>query len=385
MGVELKASPAEVPVYNRLDLEITAGKGVEIESADGRRFIDFYGGHASALLGYGHPALLQALHTQAETLFFQTNAVHVAVRSRAHEALVGLAPPGLTKAFLVNSGAEANENALRLAFRATGRTRIVAIDGAFHGRTAAAAAVTEGSERWYGFPRTPYDVSFVEAEDEGALDAALEAGDAAAVIVEPVQGVEGARALSTTFLRHLRTATEQAGTLLIADEIQCGMGRTGKHFAVEWAGVEPDILTTAKGLAGGFPAGAVLIREEVAAHLGPGDLGTTFGGGPLASALIVAVAEEISRTGFLEHVQDMGRRIEDTCLVGPVRSIQGRGLLRGLRCDRPAREVVAELRERGILVGTSRDAAVVRLMPPLLIQPEHVARLAGALADLGTA
>jgi len=383
MGVEL-SSPSEVPVYRRLDLEIVEGSGVEVTAADGRTFVDFYGGHASALLGYGHPALLEALRRQSETLFFQTNLVRVPVRAHAHEALVSLAPDGLTRAFLVNSGAEANENALRLAFRTTGRSRIVALEGAFHGRTAAAAAATAGSSGWYGFPRTPFDVDFVPHDDPGPLEAHLKSGDVAAVILEPVQGVEGARALSASFLQAARALTEAHDTLLIADEIQCGMARTGKNFAIEWAGVLPDILTTAKGLAGGFPAGAVLMTERVSEILEPGDLGTTFGGGPLASALIVAVAGELTSEGFLQHVRAMGAEIESRCQVGPVRSIQGRGLLRGLRCDRPAKEIVAALRERGILAGTSKDPEVVRLMPPLTIEGSHVAQLASALADIGS-
>lgn len=385
MGMELKDSPAELAVYRRLDLEIVAGEGVEVIASDGARFIDFYGGHATALLGYGHPALLAALRDQSERLFFQTNLVHVPVRARAHEALVRLAPSGLTRAFLVNSGAEANENALRIAFRATsGKTRILALDGAFHGRTAAPAAVTAGSGSWYGFPRTPFDSDSLPFEDQEALERHLGRGDVAAVIVEPVQGVEGARPVSAEYLQAVRRLTRSAGALLISDEIQCGMSRTGRHFAIEHADVVPDMITTAKGLAGGFPAGAVLMTETLAAGVGPGDLGTTFGGGPLASALIVAVAREVGRPGFLEHVREMGDAIRASCRVGPVGEIQGRGLLLGLRCDRPAREVVGALQERGILAGTSRDPSVVRLMPPLVIQATHVESLARALGEIGS-
>ncbi|MEZ4424012.1 MAG: aminotransferase class III-fold pyridoxal phosphate-dependent enzyme [Gemmatimonadota bacterium] len=380
--MELTTSRAELPVYARLGIEINEGDGVEVVASTGERYLDFYGGHATALLGYGHPALVRALTDQAGRLFFQTNLVDIEVRRRAHERLAALAPDGLERVFLVNSGAEANENALRLALRATGRTRVVALEGSFHGRTAASAAVTYGSAAWYGFPRTPFDVTWVAVGDVDGLDQALAGGDVAAVIVEAVQGVQGARDLPDAFLQAVRERSRAAGALLIADEIQCGMARSGKMFAFEHAGVDPDLVTTAKGLAGGFPAGAVLMTEAVGATVASGDLGTTFGGGPLAAALIVAVADALSAPGFLDHVAEMGARIRSTCRVGPVVDIQGRGLLVGLRCSRPAKEVVGALRDQGILTGTSKDPAVVRLMPPLVIDETHVDRLASALLSI---
>ncbi len=191
--------------------------------------LDFYGGHAVALLGYGHPRLVAALDHQARTLFFQSNAVPVEVRERAAERLVGFGPAGLTRAFFVNSGAEANENALRIAFLATRRTRVIAVEGAFHGRTAAAAALTAGSAGWYAFPQTPFPVTFVPFDDADALARAM-GPDVAAVILEPVQGVAGARALSPAFLERAREVTRASGALLIFDEVQCGMGRTGSSL-----------------------------------------------------------------------------------------------------------------------------------------------------------
>src|SRR4029077_14517777 len=220
------------------------------------------------------------------------NSVPLAVRARAAERLVRFGPAGPTRAFLVNSGAEANENALRLAFRHSGRTRIVALEGAFHGRTAAAAAVSHQSEKWYGFPRAPFDVTFVPRGDLDALQAAL-GPDVAALIVEPVQGLAGAVDLGAGYLKAARELTRSAGALLIFDEVQCGMGRSGHPFAAQAYGVTPDILTTAKGLAGGFPAGALLVSEALAAGLQGGDLGSTFGGGPLACALMIATIEAI--------------------------------------------------------------------------------------------
>lgn len=370
-----------LPVYAHTPVEPVRGEGALLWTRDGRELIDFYGGHAVALLGYRHPRLLAALAAQAESLFFQSNSVPLAVRARAARSLVGFAPQGLGRAFLVNSGAEANENALRLALRATGRTRVVALEGAFHGRTAAAAAVSHGAERWYGFPWAPFDVTFVPRGELGALEAALaEDGGAAALIVEPIQGLAGAIDLGADYLREARELTRRAGALLIFDEVQCGMGRTGHPFAAQAYGVTPDILTVAKGLAGGFPCGALLASEEAARGIGIGDLGSTFGGGPMACALIEATIDVIPP--LLPHVRALSQRIRETCVVGPVEGIQGEGFLLGLRTSRPAKQIAAELLERGILAGTSADPRVVRLLPPLILEEQHVEKLARALAEI---
>lgn len=370
-----------LPVYVHTPVEPVRGEGAIVYTRDGRELIDFYGGHAVALLGYRHPRLVETLSRQAETLFFQSNSVPLSLRARAAERLVRFGPEELTRAFLVNSGAEANENALRLAFRHTGRTRVVALEGAFHGRTAAAAALTWKSERWYGFPRTPFDVTFVPRGDLKALETAL-GPDVAALIVEPIQGQSGAVAIGAGYLAAARELTRAAGALLIFDEIQCGMGRTGYPFAAQAYGVTPDLLTTAKGLAGGFPAGAVLVSDAVASGLGKGDLGTTFGGGPLACALIETVVDILESGDLMARVRQLSQKIRETCQVGPVRSIQGDGFLLGLRTSRPAKGIVEELLGLGILAGTSGDPDVVRLLPPLVLEESHVEALAKALAEI---
>jgi acetylornithine/succinyldiaminopimelate/putrescine aminotransferase len=283
--------------------------------------------------------------------------------------------------FLVNSGAEANENALRLALAATGRSRVVALEGGFHGRTAAAAAVTWGSERWYGFPRKPFDVSFVAPGDVAGLQA-LVGSDTAAVILEPVQGVAGALDLPADFVSAARAATQRADAVLIFDEVQCGMGRSGRPFAADRYGVVPDLLTTAKGLGGGFPTGALILGDALADSLQPGDLGTTFGGGPLACAAIETVIAVIREEDLLERVRALETRIRSECLLGPVTSIRGLGFLLGLVCDRPAKAVQAALLERDILAGTSADPRVLRLLPALTLESAHVDRLAEALSEL---
>ncbi len=383
------------PVYPQLPFEPVRGSGVTLTARDGRRYLDFYGGHAVALLGYGHPRLLAALSRQAETLFFQSNVVPLEVRARAARALARFAPPELARVFLVNSGAEANENALRLALKhsalhgtgagGAGRHMVVAVEGAFHGRTAAAAAVTDGAGRWYGFPAAPFTPRFVPRGDLGALEAALAGGEAAALILEPIQGMAGAVELGRAYLEAARELTRLSGTLLIFDEVQCGMGRSGHPFAAQRYGVTPDLLTTAKGLAGGFPAGAVVMTEELAAELGPGDLGTTFGGGPLACALIEAVIDAIEEELLLPRVKALSERLRSSCVVGPVTAVQGAGFLLGLRTTRPAKHIQSELLARGIVTGTSADPHVLRLLPPLVLKAPHVDELAAALAELAPA
>ncbi|MEA2559136.1 MAG: acetylornithine/N-succinyldiaminopimelate aminotransferase [Acidobacteriota bacterium] len=369
-----------LPVYPHAPIEPVRGEGALLYTRDGRELIDFYGGHAVALLGYGHPRLLAALAEQAKTLFFQSNVVPLEVRARAARRLVEWGPEGLNHAFLVNSGAEANENALRLAFRHTGRSRVVAVEGAFHGRTAAAAAVTWGSAKWYGFPQAPFEVTWVPRGDLDALQAALEG--AAALIVEPIQGQAGAYDLGGPWLSAARELTRKAGAVLIFDEVQCGMGRSGQPFAAQAYGVTPDLLTTAKGLAGGFPAGALLASDELSAGLREGDLGTTFGGGPLACALIETVIDTIEEEGLLRNVRVLSDRIRATCVTGPVTAIQGQGLLLGLRTTRPAKEIQAELIDRGIVTGTSGDPNIVRLLPPLVLREAHVDSLVAALREI---
>lgn len=372
-----------LPVYGQLPFVPERAAGCDIFTIDGRRILDLYGGHAVAALGYGHPDLVKAVTQQCETLLFQSNAVALDVRANAAEKLTSVAPAGIKRVFFVNSGAEANENALRMALLSTGRRKILAISHGFHGRTAAAAAATWNSDRWYGFTHKPFDVEFIPRDD---LDAAHRMIDdsVAAVIFEPIQGVAGAYDLSAEFVQTLRQRTEEHNALLIADEVQSGMGRSGCFFAVEGYGINPDIITCAKALGGGIPCGAVLCNEHVAANIGIGDLGSTFGGGPIAAAAIAATINAIQKEALLENVQRSEALIRETCVVGPVIRIQGRGLLLGLVCDRPAAGVRDALLQKDILTGTSADPNVLRILAPLVLEAKHVEQLASALATITT-
>jgi acetylornithine/succinyldiaminopimelate/putrescine aminotransferase len=370
------------PVYSQFPLEVVAASGVHLHTPDGRRVLDLYGGHAVAALGYGHPRWLAALEAQARSLAFQSNAVPLDVRARAAAKLARFAGLGLDTVFLVNTGAEANENALKLALKITGRRKVVAVEGSFHGRTAAAGAVTWGAAgKWYGFPQAPFDVAFIPRGDRAAIAQAVTT-DTAAVIVEPVQGVAGAVDLGAPFLAALRARCDEAGALLVFDEVQCGMGRTGQPFAANLYGVTPDLLTTAKALGAGFPCAALLMSDAIAATLKTDDLGTTFGGGPLACALIEAVIDIIESEQLLENVRRLATQMRETCIVGPVVAMQGAGFLAGLRTRRPARDVQRELLARDILTGTSGDPHVVRILAPFVLDASHITQLADALAAL---
>lgn len=384
MNAREQEKAVTVDVYPQLDLEPIDAKGVHIHTRDGRTILDMYGGHAVAALGYGHPALQQALADQANGMVFQSNAVPLAGRARAASALLDFGPENMARVFFCNSGGEANENALRIACMLTGRRRIVALEHGFHGRTAAAAAVTWGSKkRWYGFPQTPFDVSFVPRDDLDAARTAI-SDDVAAVIVEPVQGVAGAYDLAPEFIRGLAAAARKHGALFIADEVQSGIGRTGYPFAVQRLGVEADLITAAKSLGGGFPCAAVLTTASIAGELRHGDLGTTFGGGPLAARAIETVIQTIQEEGLMANVLERERQIKERCVVGPVQRISGLGFLCGLHVKGTATAVRNALLDLDILTGTSADPAVVRLLPPLTLGEEHIDQLANALARITT-
>jgi acetylornithine/N-succinyldiaminopimelate aminotransferase len=369
-------------VYAQYPIEVQRGDGVWLHSRDGRKILDFYGGHAVAALGYGHPRWLAALEARARKITFQSNALPMAVRERAAAKLIKFAGLPLDTVFWINSGAEANENALKLALKLTGRDRVVALQQSFHGRTAAAGAVTWGAkDKWYGFPRTPFDVSFIARDGIGAIESAVRE-DTAAVIVEPVQGVGGAYDLLKEMLATLRKRCTDVGAVLIFDEVQCGVGRTGYAFAANYFGIAPDMITAAKALGNGFPVSALLLSNALAARLKTDDLGTTFGGGPMACAVAEAVIDTIESESLLANVRNVSQYIRSNCVVGPITGVQGAGFLLGLKTSRPAKEVQAALLQKNILTGTSGDPHILRLLPAYILNESHVDRLREALATI---
>jgi acetylornithine/N-succinyldiaminopimelate aminotransferase len=389
MNADAKATQSQTgnqdflaPVFARYPVEVVSAEGVWLLNRTGERVLDLYGGHAVAALGYGHPGWTRALYEQAQLCNFQSNAVPMDVRSRAAARLVRFAGGHFDRVFFVNSGAEANENALKMAFRMTQRSHVAAVEYGFHGRTAAAGALTWGAaEKWYGFPRTPFDVSFMPRRDVSAFAQHI-TEKTAAVIIEPVQGLGGAFDMGAPYLEALRKRCDAVGALLIFDEVQCGMGRTGHPFAANMYGVMPDMITAAKALGNGFPCAALLTSPQVSAAIKLDALGTTYGGGPMACAAIEAVIEAIESAKLLERVQRVSKYIRATCVVGPVTGVQGAGFLTGLRMSRPAKEIHADLLEVGILAGTSTDPNILRLLPPFILEEQHVDMLRDALSHL---
>jgi len=379
----------QVPTYAKLPLALVRGEGSWVWDADGKRYLDLYGGHCVALVGHCHPKLVEAITEQAARLMFYSNVVYNDVRALAASRLAALAPEGLRRVFFCNSGTEANETALKMARRHTGRRWIVSMQEGFHGRTLGSLGAT-GPDSFrdpsYAVPREHRRVPF---GDLAALSAAMD-HDVAAVIVEPVLSMGGIRVADETWYRGLRTECDRVGALLLFDEVQTGFGRTGTRFFGEQVGVTPDLITGAKGVAGGFPAGVVFVCDDVVARIGPGDHGSTFGGGPLACAAMAAVAALIVEEDLPAHAAELGGWLSDALSALPgVVSVTGRGLLLGVNLDRPAKPVVTQLRELGVLVGGSKLSGQLRLLPPLTLThdeaTEFVAYLADVLSDTASA
>lgn len=369
----------QVPTYAKLPLALSEGRGCWVTDVEGRRFLDLYGGHCVALVGHGHPRLTAAIAEQAGKLLFYSNVVYSPVRAEAAAKVTALAPEGLRRVFFCNSGTEANETALKLARKATGRRVVVSMSEGFHGRTLGSLGITGADKYREDCWPVPVEHRRVPFGDVEALRAAVD-GHVAAVFTEPVLSMGGVREADPSWYRALREVCAAHGALLVFDEVQTGFGRTGTPFYGEHVGVTPDLITCAKGAAGGVPAGLVFVREDLAADVKPGDQGTTFGGGMLASAALVAVCDVIEDEQLVVNAQRLGRHLtERLAAVDGVASVSGRGLLLGVNLAVPAGPVVAALRRRGLLTGGSGDPHQIRLMPPLTLTVEEADMLVTAL------
>jgi acetylornithine/succinyldiaminopimelate/putrescine aminotransferase len=377
----------ELAAYERLPLPVARAEGCELILHDDRRVLDLYGGHCVNSLGAGDPGLAHVLATQWRRLSFATNLLDHEPRRAFLDAFAANLPKPPRGAdgwevFCSNSGAEANENALKLALAATGRRAVVAFRGAFHGRTAGASAVTDREPS--GFPGAPFDVVRLPWSDPLAAAQAID-GAVGCVILEPIPSLAGVTEPGPGFLETLRAACDRAGALLCFDEVQTGNGRLGAPWASQHFGVTPDLFTTAKGAAAGLPIGLTIARADVARRV-PGKLfGSTFGGGPLVLAAAAEVARRIASPGFLGNVRLASAALREAASRGPVRAVRGAGLLLGLVLAEgvAARDLRDRLLARGVLVGTSDDPHVLRLSPPLTIEPHRAAVLADALESSG--
>ncbi len=366
---------------------LVRGEGVYVWDADGKRYLDLLGGIAVNALGHAHPTLTAAISAQLGTLGHVSNFFATPTQIALAETLVRLlhGGPG-ARVFLTNSGAEADEAACKMA-RRTGRPRVLALEGAFHGRTMGALALTHKAAYREPFEPLPGGVEFLPFGDVAALEAALD-DDVAALVLEPVQGEAGVRPLPPGYLARARELTARHGALLVLDEVQTGVGRTGEWFAHQLpeigGGVLPDVVTLAKGLGGGFPVGAVVaLDERAAALLGPGQHGTTFGGNPVASAAALATLGVIERDGVLAHVRATGERLRTALAALPaVREVRASGLLVAIELTAPvAARVADDALAAGFVVNPVTPSAL-RLAPPLVVTWEQLATFVDFLAGV---
>jgi acetylornithine aminotransferase len=357
-------------VYPLVDITPVRALGATLWDDKGQQYLDFYGGHAVISIGHSHPHYVQRLSEQLQNIGFYSNSVQIPIQRELATKLGEVSGYPDYALFLCNSGAEANENALKLASFHTGKTRVLAFRGAFHGRTSGAVAATDNPKIVAPF-NAGHAVSFLDY-DLGAVEQALQAGDVCAAIIEPIQGVGGIIMPSDDFLRGLAALCQQYGALLIADEVQCGYGRSGKFFAHQWAGIQPDVISVAKGMGNGFPIGGILIAPHLKASYGL--LGTTFGGNHLACAAALAVLEVIEQEHLVEHARALGDYLRTELLAhAGAEEIRGRGLMIGVKYDFPVKEVRDKLlTEHHIFVGNASDPTVLRLLPPLNITKAEV-------------
>ncbi|MBR5551278.1 MAG: aspartate aminotransferase family protein [Muribaculaceae bacterium] len=369
-------------VYPLFDIEIEKGEGCYTYDTEGTKYLDLYGGHAVISVGHSHPHYLKALNEQASKLVFYSNSVINSLQQTLADKLGKISGYDDYQLFLINSGAEANENALKLASFYNGKTRVIAFDKAFHGRTSLAVEATDNPKIVAPINANGH-ITFLPLNDIEAVKVELAKGDVSAVIVEGIQGVGGIRIPETDFMQALREECDKYDVVLIADEIQSGYGRSGKFFAHQYTGVRPDIITVAKGIANGFPMGGVLISPKFTPVYG--QLGTTFGGSHLACAAAIAVLDIFEQENLVENARKVGEYLMTELKQIPgIKEVRGRGLMIGMEFDYPVKELRTRLiKEEKVFTGAT-GTHMIRLLPPLVLTMEQaqdfIGRLKNALA-----
>lgn len=356
-------------VYPLFDIEIVRGEGCNTYDAEGTKYLDLYGGHAVISVGHSHPHYLKAINEQASKLVFYSNSVINSLQQKLADKLGKISGYDDYQLFLINSGAEANENALKLASFYNGKKRVVAFGKAFHGRTSLAVEATDNPKIIAPINANGH-ITFVPLNDIEAVKAELEKGDVSAVIIEGIQGVGGIRIPDSDFMQALREECDKHDVVLIADEIQSGYGRSGKFFAHQYTGVRPDIITVAKGIANGFPMGGVLISPKFTPIYG--QLGTTFGGNHLACAAAIAVLEIFEQENLVENARKVGEYLMTELKQIPgIKEVRGRGLMIGMEFDYPVKELRTRLiKEEKVFTGAT-GTHMIRLLPPLVLTIEQ--------------
>ena len=367
-------------VYSVFDVTPVKAKGCHIWDDKGQEYLDLYGGHAVISVGHCHPEYVAALTEQLNKIGFYSNSVKNPMQEELAKRLGEAAGLEDWSLFLVNSGAEANENALKLASFHTGKDRMLAFRHSFHGRTSGAVAVTDNPKYTSPF-NAHHNVTFIDLEDSAAIEAELSKGDVAGVIIEGIQGVGGINVPSDEFLRELRALTSKYGVCLILDEVQSGYGRTGKFFAHQWSGIVPDLISVAKGMGNGFPVGGVLISPDFKATKGM--LGTTFGGNYLAMAASLAVIDIMKKEDLVQNALEVGNWLKANIPASAkIKEVRGRGLMLGIQFNEPVAPIRrALLTDRHIFTGVA-GTDMVRLLAPLVLTKEEVAVFVDALSSV---
>ena len=367
-------------VYPLFDLEIVAGKGCYTYDTQGTEYLDLYGGHAVISIGHSHPCYVKRITEQAQKLVFYSNSVINSLQQQLADKLGALSGYDDYALFLINSGAEANENALKLASFHTGKKKVIAFAHSFHGRTSAAVKVTD-NPRIVAPINDTFEVAFLPLNDMARVEQEMAAGDVCAVIIEGIQGVGGIQVPDAQFLRDLREACTRHGVVLIVDEVQSGYGRTGKFFAHQHAGIRPDLITMAKGMGNGFPIGGVLISPQFTPVYGM--LGTTFGGNHLACAAACAVLDVMRDEHLVDNAARVGQYLIDRLREIPqIKEVRGKGLMIGLEFDQPVKELRHKLLfEQHVFTGAS-GTNVIRLLPPLSLSQEQADCFIGKLKNM---
>ena len=365
----------QLTTYKKMDISVERGQGAWVWTSEGEKYLDLYGGHAVCATGHSHPHVVKAIQEQAEKVLFYSNLVYSEMRAKTAEKLVSVAPKSLTKAFFCNSGTEANENAMRIARMTTGREKVITFTGGFHGRTADSISATFlGKYREIGKPNVPGHVSAVFGDIESVK--AVADLETAAIMLEPIQSMAGVTEASPTFFRELRHLCDDLGIVLIFDEVQTGVGRTGSWFFAGSAaadGVEPDIISLAKSLGSGVPVGACLVNDRVAEHIKENDLGTTFGGGMLAMAAVLATLEAIEADDMIANASRVENHLRESLSgVSGVKAIHGKGCLLGIEFEEACGPVHKKLLAKNIITGTSNNPNVLRLLPPLMVGLDEI-------------
>ncbi|MDD3900390.1 MAG: aspartate aminotransferase family protein [Dysgonamonadaceae bacterium] len=357
-------------VYTLCDIEPVMAKGCQLWDKNGIEYLDFYGGHAVISIGHSHPKYVDAITQQVKKIGFYSNSVQNSLQQELATKLGELSNYPDYSLFLCNSGAEANENALKLASFQTGKDKVLAFFGSFHGRTSGAVAVTDNQKIQSPF-NTGHKVNYVALNDINAVEAELSKGDYAAVIIEGIQGVSGIFVPENNFLKKLQLLCNEFGVMLILDEVQSGYGRTGKFFSHQYANVTPDMITTAKGMGNGFPIGGVLISPDIEAKKGM--LGTTFGGNHLACAAAIAVLDVIKEESLIQNAEDMGYYIQDELDgIRGIDEVRGRGLMIGIELESEYSDLRSRLLyESHIFTGAAKNN-VLRMLPPLCISKDEI-------------